>query len=225
MSAPSIRGSPLREAASDLPQWLRPARRLVSRLTIGILTLAATLPGCGGCQRNPNPPQTAEERKAEEERKRKEEEKRKPDFEIGKFQTQPNDLSRVETVFKPGHWTSATVEAWTNNYDYSGELKTEPFALDRMPYRLGTSRPAMLPKSQKKFLEVVFYVPPGRSGEQLVSRLTQEQQPRVARACGDANAGMAIPFSDLKSRAGKVRLQSRGSRLDSLNPRRRLRDP
>jgi hypothetical protein len=135
-----------------------------------------TTPGCT-CTKNQNV-STREELKKKLEEEKKEREKKKPDFEIGLFQTQPNDMSRMEPYFKPGHWTSATQEIWANNFDFNGELVTDPFQLDGMPFRLGTSRPAVLPKGQRKYLEMVFYVPPGRRGTNITVRLLPRNSSR-----------------------------------------------
>jgi hypothetical protein len=147
------------------------ARSSLALLCLFIAMLIVTgLPGCGGCTSNPTADAEAERKRKEEEEK-KQKEKPKPDFVAGRLMTQPNNIDTVESVTKPGHWTSATVEMTANNFDFLGEMKTDPFDLPGMPFRLGTSRPAPLPKGQKKYLELTFYVPPGRTGAKTSVRL------------------------------------------------------
>ncbi len=131
----------------------------------GVLTVS----GCGGC-RDDNA--TELEQKLAEERARQD--KKKADFELTSLRTQPHSAGASLTYFKPGHWTSASLEVVANNHDFSGRILTDPFALDGMPYQLGTSRPAILPKGQPKDLELVFYVPPGRTNARLTARLVPE---------------------------------------------------
>lgn len=138
------------------------------RLVVALLFTAglASLSGCSGCLQDPiTAQQEAARKKLEEDAKRLEEERRKreaekPDYEIGRFSTQPNNLEVVESRFKPGHWTSATLDVTANREDFHGTLVTEPLALENMPYALGTSRPVTLAKKQKKAVEFTFYVPP-----------------------------------------------------------------
>jgi hypothetical protein len=164
----------------------RPPRQFVWLLIV----LLAVLPiaGCGGCMQDPIEAQKAAARKEAEEKLRKLEEERKkrekpkPDFEIGRFMTQPNSLSVVESMIKPGHWTSATVEITANNYDFLGDMVTDPFDLDDMPFRLGTSRPVTLAKGQRKFLELTYYVPPGRKGQRVRTRLLSRGDRELAAA-------------------------------------------
>ncbi len=135
-------------------------------LTVALAIAALSLPGCGGCLQDPiTAQQEAARKKLEEDAKRLEEERRKreaekPDYEIGKFTTQPNNLDTVESRMKPGHWTSATLEVTANREDFYGSLITSPLRLDNMPYALGTTRPVTLAKKQKKAVEFTFYVPP-----------------------------------------------------------------
>ncbi|MBI1900210.1 MAG: hypothetical protein HYS13_03715 [Planctomycetia bacterium] len=192
-----------------------------------LAVVAVGIPGCGGCSGSgtKNPTQAAAEaqkKKEEEEKKKKEEEeKKKPDFELGVFATQPNDAQNVETAFKPGHWTSATVELWTNHFDFSGELYTDPFQLDNMPYRLGTSRPAILPKGQKKHLELVFFVPPGRRGQQIVTRLTPKGSYREVIQSGHPTNRMRdyqFHFVVLSANPDRYSFLAKDTKLDSIRP-------
>lgn len=72
---------------------------------------------------------------------------------------------------KPGHWTSATVGATAYNFTYRGDLATEPFELPESPYRLGSVRRALLPRGERKHLEVTLFVPRGRVGDTIVTEL------------------------------------------------------
>lgn len=141
-------------------------------LALGLWTIVG-LPGCGGCTSSQTKIDREAKRKQleEEEKKKKEKEKPKPDFAAGKLMTQPNSAANAESAFKPGHWTSATVDMIANNFDFHGELITDPFELTGMPFRLGTARQAQLPKGQKKFVELVFYVPPGKTSNKVYTRL------------------------------------------------------
>jgi hypothetical protein len=129
-----------------------------------LAVLAAALVATGGCggDSEDDPQQQAAKKKKEEP---------KPDFEVGRLMTQPNSLDMAESSFKPGHWTSATLEVTSNARDFKGELTTEPFELDGMPFDMGSSRPALLPKGQKKYLELTFYIPPGKVGSRISTRL------------------------------------------------------
>src|SRR5688572_9984336 len=76
--------------------------------------------------------------------------------------TQPNNLEILESSYKPGHWTTATLDVTATREDFHGTLVTTPQQLDNMPFNLGTSRPVTLAKKQKKALETTFYIPPLR---------------------------------------------------------------
>jgi hypothetical protein len=152
----------------------RPAR--VSRAAAWLLLAALVLPagGCGGCGSGTTTAQQAAAKKKKEEQEKREREKRKKkkeDFEVGRMLTQPNSVELVESTVKPGHWTSATFEVTAHNFDFHGELQTDPFDLPDMPFRMGTSRPVALPKGQKKHLEATFYLPPGTLGSKIPMRL------------------------------------------------------
>ncbi len=142
------------------------------------------LPGCQGCGSDSKTLTKSElDEKLAEEKKKKKEEEKEP-FEWGRVYSLPNDMERYDTRFKPGHWTEFTAELWANHDSFSGDLVTDPFKITApwvterrespqvVPYRLGTSRPALLPKQQKKHLGLVLFVPPGEGGGQLHFRLT-----------------------------------------------------
>src|SRR5205823_453960 len=146
-----------------------------ARFTLYLLALVLlALPGCKGCRDTKTLTKSELEEKLAEEKKKKKEEEKEP-FEWGRVYSLPNDMERVDTRFKPGHWTEFTTELWANQDPFSGELVTDPFKMtppwkwspddnkvdEVAPYRLGTSRPALLPKQQKKYLGMVLFVPPG----------------------------------------------------------------
>jgi hypothetical protein len=138
------------------------------------LTLAATLPGCGGCRKDlPQAPKDTEKKEAEELAK-KEKPKPKPDFQTRGLRTRPYGGPALEGFYgagqpyKPGHWTSITLEeARTNNFDFLGELeiwpadkRSNPVPLIAAPFELAVSRDVALPKGQPKFFESLLFVPP-----------------------------------------------------------------
>lgn len=82
------------------------------------------------------------------------------------------DLAELGYAYvKPGHWTSATVGATAFNFEYRGDLVTEPFELPLSAYELGSVRRAILPRGERKLLEVTLFVPPGRLGDMVVTEL------------------------------------------------------
>ncbi|MCA9099502.1 MAG: hypothetical protein KDA63_00015 [Planctomycetales bacterium] len=146
----------------------------VVALLISLLPMA----GCGGCRSDIVPDSEEAKKRLDEEEleKKKEEEKKKPDFELGVLQTLPNPLLTVESANKPGHWTSAQLEVTANNFDFNGQLVTDPFPLPGTAFSMGTSRPAVLPKGQKKFLELTYFVPPGQHSVFATTRLRQSER-------------------------------------------------
>ncbi len=158
------------------------------RFTFYLLALVLLgLPGCKGCRDTKTLTKSELDEKVAEEKKKKQEEEKEP-FEWGRVYSLPNDMERMNPYFKPGHWTEFIAEAWANQADFSGELVTDPFRLtdpitgkDVVPYRLGTSRPALLPKQQKKHLGLVLFVPPGDSGRHIHFRLTPRGSSRSVK--------------------------------------------
>lgn len=133
-----------------------------------------------------------EKKKAEEEKARKEKEKPKPDFEmVGVevfptpfYKLQANDAnknnekekekdgkneesteSRQEPLVKSGHWGTSITYWRTNNFDFSGRLKTTygnastPIDIERTNFRFDSLRPVVLTKGQAKGLETSFFAP------------------------------------------------------------------
>ena len=138
--------------------------------------MAATLimPGCGGCTQTSKEIEEARAKKEKELLNEKDllkkKEKPKPDFEPVKLRVLPQKTDETEAhrlLVKPGHWTAAVEEMKANNFDFVGQLYADtrptaadpPTVIDRTPYRLAITRPAPLAKGQKKFFEMLFYVP------------------------------------------------------------------
>ncbi len=136
-----------------------PCHRDNASVWLLLLLCLVAMPGCGGCSRyDPKRPLTDVEKRAEELRKKKEEQQAKPDFQFRQLNTLPNPVG-IERAVKPGHWSSGDLLAIANNFDYRGQLAVEAFDLDDMPFRLGTSRPAVLAKGQRRDLGLVFFPP------------------------------------------------------------------
>jgi hypothetical protein len=165
----------------DLERIMRADRQGIERSTwpvavvLAILALVV-LSLSSGCD-NKN---TADARKELEKLKNKKAEKPKPPFAQMRVFSEPNERAftdakdqekqnqtTIRNAIKPGHWTGVLVEAKANNFDFSGELYSEPrdnqqrlVDLEGSPFRLAMSRPAALAKGQKKSLEAIFYASP-----------------------------------------------------------------
>ena len=100
----------------------------------------------------------------------------------------------LRRYIKPGHWTGVLVTTTANNFDFGGELVSQPQDSSHQPidwtnsaFRVSTARPAALAKGQRKTLETLFFAPP-RQGTlveegRLPPRRDGEQPPaRLARA-------------------------------------------
>ncbi len=162
------------------------AWRFVARgLLVFLAILTLTLPGCGGCSK---PTKADAEKKKKEEEAKKEKPKPKPDFERLELTAQPSEPKTPLKAIKPGHWMAATVRTKANNFDFSGELDTAPtdsqgnlLDLERTPFRLTTSRPAVLPKGQNRRLEVSLFVPGGGTKSWVTTHLRDRQSGREAK--------------------------------------------
>ncbi len=102
----------------------------------------------------------------------------KDPFTFGAFTLRPSETDRIEAAIKPGHWTAAALEVRANFDDFRGELTAEMVAaggegvdLDGLPFRLRVSRPAVLPKLQKKVLDVALFNPVENFSRQVAPRL------------------------------------------------------
>jgi hypothetical protein len=102
----------------------------------------------------------------------------KEPFTFGAFSIRPSESTRIEAGIKPGHWTAAALEARANFDDFRGELIADMHGtngaivdLDGVPFRLQAARPAILPKGQKKSLDVTLFDPIHHLGRQAAPRL------------------------------------------------------
>ena len=190
-------------------------------LATGVLSLAL-LPGCGGCgggddaDADADGTQAAADKdkdktKAEKDKDKKDKDKAKkekpkppPDFDSPRMAILPNDASGNLSQsglqgIKPGHWGSAVLEMKANNFDFSGELDSwlmnsrgDPLGLQGLPYQLASRRPAILPKGQKKYFEVSFFVPPleEQKSPRLYTKLTTRGGGEVLSAPADPLVAM-----------------------------------
>jgi hypothetical protein len=99
-------------------------------------------------------------------------------FLFGAFTLRPSETDRVESGLKPGHWTTGTLEARANFDDFRGDLVTEMVPLGgesadptHRDSVLHSSRPAILPKMQKKLLDLAVYTPVLAPQRQLATKL------------------------------------------------------
>lgn len=151
-------------------------------LTLG-LALGVVLPGCGGCNILPQSRQAegqqakgqgakgqqAKGQQAKSKRKRKklvQKTKPKPDFESLRFVTHPSQAGRSDVFVKPGHWTTGAITLRANNFEFHGELKSEladsggqPLPLADTRFCLHIERPLVLPKGQKRNIELPVFLP------------------------------------------------------------------
>lgn len=148
------------------------------------ICLAPAVVGCRGCRTDD--PLTEEEREAKREELKKKE-KEKPPFEFLQYAVQPGgaeeiksrtQTTRAEVYFKPGHWTNATLRSRANNFDFRGELLSEPVdqvgrpvPLDEVPFQLRTTRPVILPKGQQRLLEFSIFTPVESRTKNVATRL------------------------------------------------------
>ncbi len=202
------------------PAW-RAARRVNAVLWLLLwLSLTPLVVGCGGCVSDDG--LTEEEREAKREELRNKE-KPKKDFEFIAFSTQPGTLEnedRREVHMKPGHWTSAVLETRANNFDFRGELASEvydkqqqPVDLDQMPFRLSTTRPAILPKGQRRFLEFSLFAPAearGRSGANAAAQRRRRANAGRRIARHPAHAGAPVLLCRAGAESGFVPLLAAG---------------
>lgn len=128
-------------------------------LLLSLLVCCLSLPGCGGCNRAKKLEGQADAEKRAEELRKKKEQEEKPDFQFRQLSTIPHPIDRIERGIKPGHWASGVLDAIANHYDYRGQLAIEPFDLDDMPFRMGTTRRVVLPKAQRRELDLIFFPP------------------------------------------------------------------
>ena len=122
------------------------------RLLLLVAACALLLPavaGCGGCGSS----------KKQVKKKEEPEEVAKPNYEQSRLTSEPATGERIESIVKPGHWTAGSIDVIANNFNFNGRLVTQPFVIPGTVYRMGTVRPALLPKAQKKTLALTYFVP------------------------------------------------------------------
>jgi hypothetical protein len=102
----------------------------------------------------------------------------KDPFNFGAFTVRPSETDHIESGIKPGHWTIGSLEVRANFDDFRGDLVAEMVGasgegvdLDGLPFRLRSSRPALLPKAQKKVLDVALLCPTESFSRQVAPRL------------------------------------------------------
>jgi len=148
--------------------WIRPCLALIA-------LLMPCLPGCSSCGSSSPAidPKAAGKEKPDEAKK----EKPKEDFELSGLKVLPHEEKPSQFV-KPGHWSTATQQIKANNFDFHGELEGETVDPEQSPIDmpgtalyLTTSRPALLPKGQEKFLDLSFFVPVDALRSRIASRL------------------------------------------------------
>jgi len=108
----------------------------------------------------------------------KKKEEPKPDFGGFRLRVLPNDGRPTSPAVKPGHWTAATLRAKANNFTFVGRLSASladvggrPLTVERTPFFLASTRPAVLPKGELRFMELDFFVPAGRERSRLDCKL------------------------------------------------------
>lgn len=153
------------------------ARRLTWGLLALMLLATASLTGCGGCG-GQTPAQKAAQEQAEREqaieeaKRRAEEEKKKNPFDIGRL-TPLLSENLLEAdggislrLTKPGHWTTTIQPMKANLADFEGRVTLAPVTpggqvlpLPHTPYKMTSSRPAVLAKGRAKRIESELLVP------------------------------------------------------------------
>lgn len=153
------------------------AHRLTRGLLALILLATASLTGCGGCG-GQTPAQKAAQEQAErdkaiaEAKKRAEEEKKKKPFDIGRV-TPLLSENLIEAdggislrLTKPGHWTTTIQPMKANLADFDGRVTLaavnpggQILPLPHTPYKMTSSRPAVLAKERAKRIESELLVP------------------------------------------------------------------
>lgn len=148
------------------------AGRRLAWLLAGLLCL--TLPGCSGCRQRLaflRPGGTAAEEQDPSKPRVEPEEPEKP-FDFGKLLAMPYEPSQTDQQglafqrVKPGHWTTFTREVRANEGDFRGDMAVQvfnaagkPIRLEHTPFVLETRRLALLPKKQRKFLDLNIFIP------------------------------------------------------------------
>jgi len=147
----------------------------------GLLLALVFVLFAGGCGAEPNSAPagqgTAASNAAEDDQAKKQ---NKPQFEFLALSTRPTDYAVTVPHVKPGHWIEASQKLIANDDDFSGELQTEPSPLPDVPFALGTSRPAVLAKSQVKSIPLTVYLAPGQLKYTFGIQLRESTKGRVS---------------------------------------------
>jgi len=141
------------------------------------LALMVTLPGCGGCSKDPAQVQKELEEKLAKERAA-EKEKEKPPFEVALLRTRPSDGRIADgqgdkgegfalgPPYKPSHWTATMIAARANHAHFLGQLETvatdqrgKSISLPGVSYDLTSTRQVTLQKGKAKPFESILFVP------------------------------------------------------------------
>ncbi len=167
-------------------RWRSCCRALCALLALAMLSL----PGCGGCSKANKVDESKAAKEKEKKKKEEEAKKEKPklDFERLELAIEPSEPKNPLKAIKPGHWMAASIQTRANNFDFSGELDTAAtdsrgnlLDLERTPFRLATSRSAVLPKGQTRRMEVSLFVPSGGMRSWVTTHLRDRGSGREAR--------------------------------------------
>jgi hypothetical protein len=149
------------------------ARSLHRHLLILLLLATTTLTGCGGCEQlTPAERKAREQKEIEEAKKKLEAEKKSKPFVIGQL-TPLLSENLIETegglslrLAKPGHWATTVQPMKANLADFEGRVTIAavnssgaPMAIPHTPYKMTSSRPAVLAKGRPKRVENEILIP------------------------------------------------------------------
>ena len=145
--------------------------------TCAALLLVTALPGCSGC-RDPLVKRKTKLDTLEDKKKLE----RKENFEIDLPLVVPGEeTSAGRPMAKPGHWITVTHGIKANNFDFQAELHTAAtnaqgtvYAVENTDFRLSSSRPAPLPKGQRKVFETTYFIPRAAAKETETVWLSRE---------------------------------------------------
>jgi KaiC/GvpD/RAD55 family RecA-like ATPase len=156
-----------------------------------LLILASA--GCSGCRL----------RSAEKPAEKKEVEKPKVPFEQLETRTLPTDDQSLAISAKPGHWVELTHAFRANNSQFVGELALQPLTdesrhanLERSPFSVTSTRPAVLPRGQRRQFESVCFLPRLPASDKC--RFQTELRQRATRRSvmlASSHLGPALPSS------------------------------
>ena len=154
----------------------------VSAWTVAVLLVVVGVPGCTGCWQGPGVQRKKELETLEDRKKRKEKLARKENFEIELPIIVPGEPGNAgRPMAKPGHWISVTHAIKANNFNFNAELGTavtnsrgDIFFVENTPFQLTSSRPAQLPKGQRRVFDTTYFIPPEAAKEGRTAWLSRE---------------------------------------------------